>query len=257
MSARMRAVDWSRTGVGPVETWPTRLRAVLGLVLGGRFPMLLWWGEQLIQFYNDASRPILGDKHPHALGAPGPEVWAESWHLIGSQAEGILAGGPATWNEHLLLPLRRKGYLEEAYFSFSYSPVPDDTGGVGGVLLTFQETPAQVQDAWELRALRELGTALSQTRSVEEAWAVAMRILGANAADAPFRRGFLAENAGAVAATGAAERDDPGLPKERVREAFEPVARLQGREAGARPSPRGEEFLQGGGELGALMRSTD
>ncbi|MFP2904781.1 PAS domain-containing protein, partial [Pyxidicoccus sp. 3LFB2] len=213
MSALMRSVDWARTALGPVETWPTSLRTALGLVLGGRFPMLLWWGDQLIQLYNDAYRPILGDKHPRALGAPGPEVWAEIWHIVGPQAEAIRAGGPATWNEHLLLPMRRRGYVEETYFTFSYSPVPDDLGGVGGVLVTCQETTAQVQDERQLRALRELGTALSETRSAEEACAVAARILGANADDVPLCRVFLAESAGTVARqTAASGRDDPGLP---------------------------------------------
>ncbi len=218
MGAFMRTIDWSRTALGPVETWPTSLRTALGIVLGGRFPMLLWWGDQLIQLYNDAYRPILGDKHPHAFGAPGAQVWAEIWHIIGPQAEGIRAGGPATWNEHLLLPMQRKGYLEETYFTFSYSPVPDDLGGVGGVLVTCQETTAQVQDERQLRALRDLGTALSETRSAEEACTVAARILGANAADVPFCRVFLAEEGGAVArqvaATGASGGDDPGAPRQ-------------------------------------------
>ncbi|MBZ4415776.1 response regulator [Myxococcus sp. RHST-1-4] len=199
MGALMRSFDWARTPLGPVETWPTSLHTALGLVLGGRFPMLLWWGEQLIQLYNDAYRPILGSKHPRSLGASGAEVWAEIWHIIGPQAEDVRAGGPATWNEHLLLPMQRRGFLEETYFTFSYSPVPDDSGGVGGVLVTCQETTAQVQDARQLRTLRDLGASLVETRSAEEACEVAARILGANAADVPSCRVFLAGEAGAVA----------------------------------------------------------
>ena len=217
MGALMRSVDWSRTALGPVEAWPSSLRTALGLVLGGRFPMLLWWGAELIQLYNDAYRPILGDKHPRSLGAPGAEVWAEIWHIIGPQAERIRAGGAATWNEHLLLPMQRKGYLEETYFTFSYSPVPDETGQVGGVLVTCQETTAQVQDERQLRALRDLGTALSETRSAEEACAVAARILGDNAADVPFCRVFLAEKGGEearqVAASGVFSLEDSGAPE--------------------------------------------
>jgi signal transduction histidine kinase len=217
MGALMRSIDWSRTALGAVETWPSSLRTALGLVLGGRFPMLLWWGDELIQLYNDAYRPILGDKHPRSLGAPGARVWAEIWHIIGSQAEGIRAGGPATWNEHLLLPMQRKGYVEETYFTFSYSPVPDETGRVGGVLVTCQETTAQVQDERQLRALRDLGTALAETRSAEEACAVAARILGGNAADVPFCRLLLAEKGGTearqVAASGVSGSDAPGAPE--------------------------------------------
>ncbi|NMO14342.1 response regulator [Pyxidicoccus fallax] len=216
MGALMRSIDWARTPLGAVETWPTSLRTALGLVLGGRFPMLLWWGDQLIQLYNDAYRPILGAKHPRSLGAPGAEVWEEIWHIIGPQADDVRAGGPATWNEHLLLPMLRNGFLEETYFTFSYSPVPDDSGRVGGVLVTCQETTAQVQDARQLRTLRELGTALAQTRSAEEACEVAARILGANTEDVPSCRVFLAEEAGTVArrvaTAGFVESEEPAGP---------------------------------------------
>ncbi|QSQ28211.1 response regulator [Pyxidicoccus parkwayensis] len=213
MGTLMRSVDWSRTALGPVETWPSSLRTALGLVLGSRFPMLLWWGEELIQLYNDAYRPILGDKHPRSLGAPGAEVWAEIWHIIGPQANLIREGGSATWNEHLLLPMQRKGYLEETYFTFSYSPVPDETGQVGGVLVTCQETTAQVQDERQLRTLRDLGNALTETRSAEEACSVAARILGGNAEDVPFCRVFLAEKGGEEARLVAVSGDDPGAPE--------------------------------------------
>jgi signal transduction histidine kinase len=186
MRALLRATDWRRTPFGPPDSWCQSLRTMTGVVLGSRFPMLLWWGPRLLQLYNDAYRPILGAKHPESLAAPGSQVWAEIWHIIGPQAEGILAGGPATWNEHLLLPMNRKGFVEETYFTFSYSPVPDDDGRLGGVLVTCQETTEQVQDDRQLRTLRDLAAGAASARSEEEACARAARILGANDADVPF-----------------------------------------------------------------------
>ena len=124
MAAQLRGFDWSRTALGPASTWPTSLRTIVGVVLGSRFPMLIWWGPDQLQIYNDGYRAILGEKHPRSLGAPGREVWSEIWHIVGPLAEGVLAGGPPTWNEHLLLPINRKGFVEEAYFTFSYSPIP-------------------------------------------------------------------------------------------------------------------------------------
>ncbi len=145
MGALMRQTDWSATGLGPPEAWPQSLRTMLGVVLGSRFPMLLWWGPNLLHLYNDAYRPILRDKHPASLAAPAATIWAEVWDLAGPMAEGVQAGGPATWTEDLQLFIQSGGMLEETYFTFSYSPVPGDDGEVGGLLNTVQETTAKVQ----------------------------------------------------------------------------------------------------------------
>jgi hypothetical protein len=156
MGALMRDIDWSRTELGPVETWPASLRTMVGVVLGSSFPMLMWWGERMVQVYNDGYRPILGDKHPASMGAQGADVWKEIWSTIGPMAEGVLRGGPSTWSEHLLLLMHRKGFFEEAYFTFSYSPIPDDTGGRGGVLVTVQETTSQVLGERRLNTLQRV-----------------------------------------------------------------------------------------------------
>jgi signal transduction histidine kinase/DNA-binding response OmpR family regulator len=195
MRALMRATDWSRTGLGPVEGWPRSLKTMVGVLLGNRFPMLLFWGPALLQLYNDGYRPILGLKHPASLGAPGGEVWAEIWDIIGPMAQGVLAGGPATWSEHLLLPMNRQGFIEETYFTFSYSPVPDDTGRVGGILVTVQETTDQVLSARQLHLLRDLAAHAADASSVTEACRVAAGIFAANDADLPFSLLYLlAEN---------------------------------------------------------------
>jgi PAS domain S-box-containing protein len=193
MGARFRDYNWSSSALGPPEGWPTSLRTMVGVVLGSRFPMLLWWGPALLQIYNDGYRPILGDKHPRAFGAPGRDVWSEIWHIIGPMADSILDGGPPTWSEHLLLPMNRKGFLEEAYFTFSYSPIPDDDGKVGGVLVTVQETTEQVQGHRQLRTLRDLGAGATGTAAAVEACEAAARILGSDAADIPFALLYLVD----------------------------------------------------------------
>ena len=147
MGAMMRQRDWSKTPLGPVSGWSQPLRSMVGLVLRNRFPLSLWWGPELVQFYNDPFRPILGDKHPTALGQSGGECWAEIWDIIGPMIEGPFAGGPATGSEDLSLLIHRSDFFEETHFRVAYSPVPDESvagTGVGGVLATVSETTAQV-----------------------------------------------------------------------------------------------------------------
>ena len=199
MAGRMRALDWSRTEIGPAASWPTSLRTIVAVALASRFPMLVWWGPRFVQLYNDGYRPILGAKHPASLGASGPEVWAEIWHIIGPMAHGVLAGGPATWSENLMLPMNRKGFVEETYFSFSYSAVPDDVGSVGGVLVTCQETTEQVQDERQLRLLRDLTARASEAQDAEHALRNAADALREYPQDVPFGLLYLADEAGAQA----------------------------------------------------------
>src|SRR5262245_37047564 len=180
MAALMRATDWSRTRLGPVDQWPQSLRTMLGVVLGSRFPMLLWWGPDLLHLYNDAYRPILRDKHPASLGAPAAEVWAEVWEVAGPLAKSVQAGGPATWTEDWQLFINSGAMAEETYFTFSYSPVPGDSGGVGGLLNTVQETTAKVQSERQIRMLHDLAARAGDARSVAGAFLAAAEVLGSN-----------------------------------------------------------------------------
>ena len=181
-----RSVDWSKTPLGPVSGWPTSLKTMVGVVLRNRFPMLLWWGPDLIQIYNDGYRPILGEKHPAALGAPAMRVWSEIWDVIGPMARSVLDGAPATWNESFLLLIHRRGFPEETYHTFSYSPVPAEGGQVGGVLVTVQETTGQVRDNRQLRMLGDLAARATEAKSAEQACRTASGILAENDADLPF-----------------------------------------------------------------------
>ncbi|NOT08418.1 MAG: response regulator [Gemmatimonadales bacterium] len=186
MGALMRATDWSKTRLGPTELWPKSLRTMLGVVLGSRFPMLLWWGPDLLHLYNDAYRPILRDKHPASLAAPAAEVWAEVWDVAGPLARSVQEGGPATWVEDLQLFVNSGGMAEETYFTFSYSPVPGDDGRIGGLLNTVQETTAKVQGEREIRLLHSLAARAAEARSEADAHRITVEVLGGYELDLPF-----------------------------------------------------------------------
>ena len=146
MARRIRAYDWASSAIGPVESWPQSLKTTLGILIHSKFPMFLFWGEDLICFYNDAYRPSLGDngKHPDALGKPAAEVWGEIWPVIKPQIDQVLAGGEATWHEDQLIPIFRNGKVEEVFWTYSYSPVIDESGTPGGVFVTVVETTKTV-----------------------------------------------------------------------------------------------------------------
>ncbi|MES2513883.1 MAG: PAS domain-containing protein [Bacteroidota bacterium] len=146
MGALTRAKDWSNTPLGNPETWPQSLRTTLSIILNSRFPMFLWWGPELICFYNDAYRPSLGQegKHPSILGLKAEEAWAEIWPVIKPLIDQVLAGGESTWSEDQLIPIYRNGKLEDVYWTFSYSPVNDESGKVAGVLVTCNETTEKI-----------------------------------------------------------------------------------------------------------------
>jgi len=146
MGRLMRNKDWSESTVGTPDTWPQSLRTTLGIILNSKFPMFLWWGSELICFYNDAYRPSLGQngKHPSILGMPAKDAWPEIWDIIKPLIDQVLSGGEATWMEDQLIPIFRNGKIEDVYWTFSYSPVNDESGFVSGVLVTCSETTENV-----------------------------------------------------------------------------------------------------------------
>ena len=142
-----RQYDWQATALGPPDGWPPSLRATVSILLKAKFPMFLWWGPELIQFYNDAYRPSLGHtgKHPTALGQKGAECWPEIWPLVKPLIDQVLGGGEAVWDEDQLMPIYRNGKLEDVYWTFGYSPVNDDEGHIAGVLVICTETTEAVR----------------------------------------------------------------------------------------------------------------
>nr|WP_236519021.1 ATP-binding protein [Sandaracinus amylolyticus] len=187
----MRAVDWSRTPLGPVERWPQSLRTSVSTCLSSRFPILLWWGPELVKLYNDAYADIVGDKHPRALGRPGREVWPEIWHIIGPMLASVVERGEATWSEDEMLPMNRHGFVEETYFTFSYSPIRDESGGIGGIFTAVQETTAKVLGERRLRTLRSLANVAGTGTTPADACERAARALASAPADVPFALFYL------------------------------------------------------------------
>jgi len=145
MADLTRAYDWSLTSAGPAEQWPDALLITVNTMLCSRHPMFLWWGDDLIQFYNDAYRPsIREDKHPHALGQRGKECWPEIWPIIGPQIDAVMTRGEASWHENQLVPIHRHGKLEDVYWTYGYSPVRNSAGEVVGTLVVCTETTETV-----------------------------------------------------------------------------------------------------------------
>lgn len=188
MAGIMRNFHWSRTPLGPVYSWSPALRMMATFLLANRFPMLLWWGPQFCQLYNDAYRPILGTKHPHFLGRPVSECWDEIWDIIEPLIQTPFQGGPATWMEDIQLEINRYGFTEESHFTIAYSPVPDEASprGIGGVLATVHEITEKVIGERRTMALRDLGARSIEAKTADEACIRAAAILTNYAKDIPF-----------------------------------------------------------------------
>ncbi len=189
MGDLMRSVDWSETPVGPVDQWPASLKTTLRMLLNSKFGMFLWWGPDLVQFYNDAYRPSFGkagEKHPKAMGQRGKECWGEIWSIIYPQIEQVMTQGVATLNENQLVPIYRNNLLEEVYWTYTYSPVFVESGDVGGVLVIETETSRQVIGERRTTLLRDLAVSLNSASNVKEVCRQAMQVLANGSHDIPF-----------------------------------------------------------------------
>jgi PAS domain S-box-containing protein len=163
MGALMRAYDWSGSPLGPPQAWPQSLRTALRILLNTNHPMFIWWGEDLIQFYNDAYRQTMGpERHPSALGQRGRACWAEIWDVIGPQIEQVMNGGGATWHENQLIPVTRHGRLEQVYWTYGYSPL-DEGDSIGGVLVVCRDV---TKDFLAAAALREREAELARVQQI-------------------------------------------------------------------------------------------
>ena len=172
MAGLCRMFDWASTPLGPTFTWSHSLRTMASAVLASRNPMLLFWGPELVQFYNDAFRPSLGStsgpapRHPRALGMRAADFWTDVWAAIGPQIDGVMTRGEAVWFEDLYLPIERgHGVLEDAWWTYSYSPVPDDDGSIGGTLVVCLETTANVRARAEAEHARAVAEAANRSKS--------------------------------------------------------------------------------------------
>lgn len=214
MGALIRSMDWSKTAIGPIESWSPTLRMMVSFLLANRFPLLLWWGPKYCQLYNDAYRPVLGTKHPFSMGQPVNECWSEIWHIIGPLIDTPFRGGPATWMEDLPLEVNRHGFLEETHFTVAYSPVPDSLApdGIGGVLATVHEISDKVVGQRRTSVLRVLGARASEAKTAEAACALAAQALGRHPEDVPFALFYLVDSDRKCARLVAACGVEPGSP---------------------------------------------
>src|SRR5881296_853306 len=161
-------MDWARTPLGDISRWPQSLRTTVSLCLASNFPISLAWGPKHIQIYNDGYWPICGGKHPVSMGQDFSECWASAWPVIGEAFERAQRG-ETSYLENQRMFLDRNGYLEETFFTFSFSPIRDESGGIGGLFHPVTETTANMLAERRTRAVRDLAARSAEAKTVEEA----------------------------------------------------------------------------------------
>ncbi len=165
MGELIRSMDWSKTPLGPPQTWPQSLRTSVSLCLSSTFPILIAWGPDDIQIYNDAYRPICGDLHPRSMGGAFKEIWAAAMPVVGDKFERAHKGEGVYIRDQRMF-LERHGYLEEAFMTFSFSPIRDESGEVGGIFHPISEATATVLNARRTQCLRDLSVAIADARTI-------------------------------------------------------------------------------------------
>ncbi|WP_448265622.1 PAS domain S-box protein [Nostoc sp. DSM 114159] len=207
--------DWSQTSLGLPEHWSQSLKTALRIVLTSRQPMFIWWGEDLINLYNDAYSSFLQNKHPAALGLPASRVWPELWDQLEPRIESAICKNEGTFDEALLFIMLRKGYLEETYVTFSYSPIPDD-GGTGGIFCACTDDTQRIVGERQLALLQELAARTADARTFDEVCTLSASCLETNPYDLPFAMIYLIEPEQqqiVLAGTSSIDRDHPAVPQ--------------------------------------------
>ncbi|HKQ25744.1 MAG TPA: ATP-binding protein [Burkholderiales bacterium] len=186
MGALIRAKDWSETPLGPIESWPQSLRSAVSILLPSKAQIILFWGPELVAVYNDAYRPVLGAKHPAAVGVPARQLFSEAWHVLEPLFMGVVNTGETFWAKDHEFALERHGYLEETYFDVSYDPVRDETGRVGGLFCIVSDTTGRIVGERRLAALRDLGGIGAGASTAGEVLRNACSVLERYRKDLPF-----------------------------------------------------------------------
>jgi signal transduction histidine kinase/ActR/RegA family two-component response regulator len=150
----LRAFDWSHSALGPPATWPVSLGAHVRAMLHTRQATCIFWGSEYVNLYNDGFIPLLGEKHPRAMGQCAREVWSDAWPVVGELLSGVLTRGEAVLFHEMLVPIVRGGRLGDAWWSYSYSPLFGDDGAVAGILVVATETTAEVIGKKSLEAAK-------------------------------------------------------------------------------------------------------
>ena len=199
-----RRKDWGATPLGDLAVWPQSLRTTMSICLNSRFPIAVYWGPEYLMLYNESLLPMVGArKHPHALGQPAQVVLAEIWSIIEPLLRQVRTTGEATWSEDLMLPLARTGAPEESYFTFTYSPIRDESSGVGGVFCAVVETTDKVIEERRLRLLNALAEGRRAGTATDACLHAASEIQQAPK-DVPFALLYLFDAAGVASLVAAA-----------------------------------------------------
>ncbi|MCR6650852.1 MAG: hypothetical protein NVV73_04835 [Cellvibrionaceae bacterium] len=163
----MRQFPWESTALGPVDQWPQSLKTAIRIMMTSRQPIWIGWGEDLIYLYNDPYKSIIGGRHPWALGKPVKKVWREIWREIGPMLATAMSGTEGIYVEEQLLLMERNGYPEETYYTFSYSPIPDDDNNAGGIICANTDDTKRVIGERQLALLRHLAAQTAGTWSLQ------------------------------------------------------------------------------------------
>ncbi len=198
MGKLVSAMDWSETPLGPIESWPQSLRTTVNLALASSFPIIIVWGPRRVQIYNDGFWPICGAKHPSAMGQDFKQCWRSAWPVIGTAFESA-ASGETAFLENQRVFLDRNGYLEETFFTFSFSPIRDDAGKVAGLFHPLTEMTAQSLAERRLGVLRDIADDAGVAHSIGEAATLTLKTLARHQLDVPFAVLYFVDHEGTEA----------------------------------------------------------
>ncbi|AEV98011.1 multi-sensor signal transduction histidine kinase [Niastella koreensis GR20-10] len=198
MGKRIRNFDWGNTPLGDPETWEQGLKTCVRIILTSAQPMFVWWGPSLISIYNDQYAHFLGVKHPAALGAKAEDIWREIWDLLLPKIKSV-EQNEGTYDDSMLFIMERKGYQEEVYVSFCYSPVPGDDGTMKGLFCVCTDNTERVINERSLQTLRELGAIAFDEKSLQIIYQNVAEALSKNNKDFPFATVYKIENTGRIA----------------------------------------------------------
>lgn len=212
MGERIRSYDWSQTRLGRIEQWPQSLKTAVRIMLTSRQPIWIGWGHELTYLYNDPYKSIIGGKHPRMLGQPTAIVWQEIWEDIGPMLATAMGGVEGTYVESQLLVMERHGYREETYYTFSYSPIPDDDGSPGGIICANTDDTRRVIGERQLALLRDLGAGAGEARTWQEAVRRSADALATDRRDIPFSLIYLSDPDGPQFSLAGASGIAPGHP---------------------------------------------
>ena len=194
MGRRFAEFDWTAHPLGPPQSWPTAMRSVVAMVLTSSFPTVLWLDtEELFLLYNDAYIPILGDRHPAALGQRGQYAWWDVWQPVRPMLTSVIRTGEATWSRDLMLPILTEGRRRERYFTFTYSPLVGEDGATFGIICPSFETTERVLSERRLQLLNAVASAVMHTNTIDDAVQAAVDVCADRPADVPFLAAYLGD----------------------------------------------------------------